>query len=209
MLPLLQMSRFEYTTIEKPTAGKLVERKSRFLSFAIPVDTETQAEDHLREARKTYYDARHVCYAYILGRQQEIEKSSDNGEPSGTAGLPILNTIRRAGLTNILIIVVRYFGGIKLGTPGLIAAYAAAAQEALASAIVVHKIIRIQAEARFPFSAMGAVMQILNRSEARIVNTEAGADGNCILTLDLPLSILDSIRTQLCNIHRLHFATTE
>ena len=203
------VSRFSYTTIAAPAEAKLTERKSRFLSFALPVATEEEVESKLRAMRKQFYDARHVCYAYTLGREGEVEKQSDNGEPSGTAGLPILGEIRRRGLKQVLVVVVRYFGGIKLGTSGLCAAYSAATSAALDAATTVERVIGVKAEARFPFSAMQAVMQALNHSEAKIVDTSADADGLCRLALSLPLSALQTLQEQLKKIHSLTFTYSE
>ena len=120
-----------YKTIEQQGEAIYTEKRSKFLAFAIPVTTIEQVKEYIEVYQKKYYDARHVCYAYRLGERGENERSNDNGEPSGTAGKPILGQIHSQELTNVLVIVVRYFGGVKLGTSGLIVAYRAAAAEAL------------------------------------------------------------------------------
>ena len=120
-----------YYTLAAPSEAVFTEKRSRFLSFAFPVSTREQAREEVRRISKEYFDARHVCWAFMLGAERLDFLSTDNGEPSGTAGKPILGQINSYNLTDIIIIVVRYFGGIKLGTPGLIAAYREAARQFL------------------------------------------------------------------------------
>jgi uncharacterized YigZ family protein len=129
------MSRFQ--TISSPTEGLYKEKGSRFIAYAFPTTTIKEAEEHLVQARTKHHDSRHVCYAYRLGATREVNKSSDAGEPANTAGAPIFGQIRSFGLTNVLVIVVRYFGGIKLGVGGLISAYREAAKDALQQAAIV------------------------------------------------------------------------
>ena len=120
-----------YKTIARTSEGLYKEKMSKFISFAVPVSTLDEVKENLEIYQKKYYDARHICWAYMLGHQRVDFRSNDNGEPSGTAGKPILGQINSFGLTNILIVVIRYFGGIKLGTSGLIVAYREAAVEAI------------------------------------------------------------------------------
>jgi uncharacterized YigZ family protein len=117
-------------------SGEIVEKKSRFIANVFPVESAAQAEEKIAEISKKYWDARHNCYAYVIGENGETTKCSDNGEPSGTAGKPILEVINGAGITNVLIIVTRYFGGVLLGTGGLVRAYTQAAQVGIAGATV-------------------------------------------------------------------------
>ena len=131
------MSEDTYKTISAPSEGIYTEKRSKFIAIALPVRTVDEVKSHLEVYQKKYYDARHVCYAYMLGPERKDFRANDNGEPSGTAGKPILGQINSNELTDILIIVVRYFGGIKLGTSGLIVAYKAAAAEAIAVAEVI------------------------------------------------------------------------
>ena len=128
------MARESYKVLTKDGAGEIVEKKSRFIGAAYKVESAEEAEAKIAEISKKYWDARHNCYAYVIGDNSEITKCSDNGEPSGTAGKPILEVINGAGVTNVLIIVTRYFGGVLLGTGGLVRAYTQAAQAALADA---------------------------------------------------------------------------
>ena len=125
------MSEDTYKTISAPSEGIYTEKRSKFIAIALPVRTVDEVKSHLEVYQKKYYDARHVCYAYMLGPERKDFRANDNGEPSGTAGKPILGQINSYGLTDVLIVVIRYFGGIKLGTSGLIQAYKAAAIEAI------------------------------------------------------------------------------
>ena len=130
-----------YKTIEGQSESVYTEKRSKFIAIAIPVRTLAEIKQYLEEYQKKYYDARHVCYAYMLGAERKDFRANDNGEPSGTAGKPILGQINSNELTDILVIVVRYFGGIKLGTSGLIVAYRTAAAQAIAEATVIEKTV--------------------------------------------------------------------
>lgn len=184
----------EYITISASGEGKVVDRKSVFLSFAFPLHEQdaAEAEDILKAMRKKYYDARHVCYAFVLMPDGAVERQSDNGEPSGTAGRPILGAIRSAGLTQVLVVVVRYFGGIKLGTPGLIAAYRAAAEQALQAAPRVKRIVKKTLTLRFPYSAVNLVMQVVKRYNLHIVNSRM--DNECLYRIEVPQAVYEIVR---------------
>lgn len=174
------------------------EKMSRFLAFAVPVSTPQEAKAMIKEYQNAYHDARHVCWAYMLGPEREQWHSNDNGEPSGTAGKPILGQINSYGLTNILIVVVRYFGGIKLGTSGLIAAYRAAAKEAIDNAQIVELHDMATLTARFPYLVMNDVMRAVKRSEAQIVSQEF--DNSCELTLAIRKDHLEALSQTLNDI---------
>lgn len=133
-----------YKTIARTSEGLYKEKMSKFISFAVPVSTLDEVKENLEIYQKKYYDARHVCWAYMLGHQRVDFRSNDNGEPSGTAGKPILGQINSFGLTNILIVVIRYFGGIKLGTSGLIVAYREAAAEAIRANEITNALLRMR-----------------------------------------------------------------
>lgn len=184
----------EYITISAGGEGKVVDRKSVFLSFAFPLHKQdtAEAEDILKTMRKKYYDARHVCYAFVLMPDGAVERQSDNGEPSGTAGRPILGAIRSAQLTQVLVVVVRYFGGIKLGTPGLIAAYRAAAEQALQAAPRVKRIVQKTLTLRFPYTAMNAVMQVVKRYNLHIVDSRM--DNECLYRIEVPQAVYEIVR---------------
>ena len=187
-----------YSTIEASSQAKVTVKKSTFLAFAYPIESEQQADDIIRDHRKRYYDARHVCYAY---RTQNADKYSDNGEPSGTAGRPMLGALLSAEVTNVLVIVVRYFGGILLGTPGLIAAYREAATEAIGAANIITRTREAQATITFDYAAMNAVMKLLKQHSARIVSQQT--DLRCTLTIAAPASVTAQLLPQLKKIPSL------
>lgn len=150
-----------YKTIESVSAGIYKEKGSKFLAFAIPVRTETEAKSHLERIRKEYFDARHHCYAYILGFDKAAYRLNDDGEPSGTAGRPIHGQLLSKDLTNTLVVVVRYFGGVKLGVSGLLNAYKTAAKDALDNAVIVEKTVNEIFNLRFEYPLMNDVMRVL------------------------------------------------
>ncbi|MCQ2332010.1 MAG: YigZ family protein [Paludibacteraceae bacterium] len=158
-----------YRTIETPAEGLYKDKGSKFLSFVFHVDTAEQAMKIVADIRKKYYDARHICYAYMLGAERTEFRVNDDGEPSGTAGRPILGQINSNELTNLLIVVVRYFGGILLGTSGLITAYKSAAANAIENAEVVEKVIETQYYVRFGYQQMSYVMRTLKELNANII----------------------------------------
>lgn len=188
----------DYKTIAAPAETKTVIKKSTFYAFSIPVETEAEVELTLKEFRKRFYDARHVCYGYMLGADQSISKSSDNGEPSGTAGRPIMGAIMSAGLTNILIIVVRYFGGVLLGTPGLIAAYKEGATSVIAASDIITKTQEATARISFDYVAMNSVMKLVKQIGIKVIDNQT--DMRCTLTIQAPKSTMESTLPQLCKI---------
>lgn len=150
-----------YKTIKTTSEGIYKEKGSKFLAFAIPVTTEAEIKTHLEKIKKEYYDARHHCYAYILGHDKATYRLNDDGEPSGTAGRPIHGQLLSKDLTNVLVVVVRYFGGIKLGVSGLITAYKAASKDALDNAEVVEKTVNEIYRVDFEYPLMNDVMRLL------------------------------------------------
>lgn len=171
-----------YFTIEKNGEGIFKEKMSKFLAFAVMVSDASEAKDIIKRYQNEYHDARHVCWAYILGPDRKEWQLNDNGEPSGTAGKPILGQINSRGLTNVLVVVVRYFGGIKLGTPGLIAAYREAASLALDDAGKKEMFKKVTLSICFPYMSADAVMKIV-KSE-NIVILERSFDNSCSMTLE-------------------------
>lgn len=158
-----------YRTIETPAEGLYKDKGSKFISSVYHVDTSEQALKIVADIRKKYYDARHVCYAYMLGSERNEYRVNDDGEPFGTAGKPILGQINSNELTNVLVVVVRYFGGILLGTSGLITAYKSAAAYAIANAVVVEKIVETQYRVKFGYQEMSYVMRTLKELQANII----------------------------------------
>lgn len=154
-----------YKTIENIAEGYITERKSKFISYVIPVKTEEEVKELLEEYRKQYYNARHVCWAYMLGQERNDFRSNDDGEPSGTAGRPILGQINSFELTNVLVLVVRYFGGTLLGTGGLIKAYKEAAATAIENAEIELKTINDTYILHFDYPLLNEVMRILHQYE--------------------------------------------
>lgn len=192
-----------YRTISVLAEGQYSEKRSKFLAFAIPVTTVEEVKEYVAEYQKKYYDARHVCYAYMLGAERLEFRANDNGEPSGTAGKPILGQINSNELTNILIIVVRYFGGVKLGTSGLIVAYRLAAAEAIAAAEVVEKTVDVDVEFMFEYPYMNDVMRIVKEEEPQIVSQ--GYDTDCTMTLRIRKGLMDKLRKRLGKVETLRF----
>ncbi len=190
-----------YKTIEKLAEGTYSEKRSKFLAFAIPVHSLDEVKEHLKYYEKKYFDARHVCYAYMLGADRTNFRANDNGEPSGTAGRPILGQINSFGLTNILLLVVRYFGGIKLGTSGLIVAYKAAAQEALNAAVIIEKTVDAEVTFIFEYSFMNDVMRIVKEESPEIISQDF--DNNCRMTLRIRKSQFDRLKERLQKVETL------
>ncbi len=157
-----------YLTIQRQSNGIYKEKGSKFLSFALPVRHIDEIKQHLAAFKKEYYDARHVCYAYMLGAEREEYRANDDGEPSGTAGKPILGQINSRGLTNVLVIVVRYFGGILLCTGGLITAYKEAASDALEQAEIIELTVDCTMDIFFEYPVMDLVMNAIKQYQAQI-----------------------------------------
>ncbi len=162
------MEKDTYLTLEAPATAALRERSSKFLSFAWPVQDEEQIRGHLEALRKEYYDATHHCYAWRLGPQGERFRANDDGEPSGTAGRPILGQMLSREVTDCLVVVVRYFGGTKLGVPGLIAAYKESAAAALDVAQIVERTVDRRVEIEFSYLVMNDVMRVVKEEQPRI-----------------------------------------
>lgn len=178
-----------YLTIAGEAEGIYKDKGSKFLAFAVPAESIEDVKEQLEQFRQRYHDARHVCYAYMLGAERQDYRANDDGEPSGTAGRPILGQINSRQLTNILIVVVRYFGGILLGTSGLITAYKEAASDALSRAEIVEKDVMIRKTLRFPYEKMNEVMRLLKDTQAVI--TRQDFDGECIIECNIKLSYAD------------------
>lgn len=161
----------EFLTItDTPAEGFYSEKRSKFLAFAFHVTSEEEVKQYVAEFRKKYYDARHVCWAYMLGADRTDFRANDDGEPSSTAGKPILGQINKNELTDILIIVVRYYGGVNLGTSGLIVAYRTAAAEAIANAEIVSQFVEEEVVFDFPYIMMNDVMKIIKDMSPRIIS---------------------------------------
>ena len=187
-----------FYTIESTSEAIYREKMSRFLAFAVPVKSADEARQVIKDYQNKFHDARHVCWAYMIGPQRLEFQLNDNGEPSGTAGKPILGQINSFNLTDIVIIVVRYFGGIKLGTSGLIVAYREAAKMAIEDASIVECHDMAQISFTFPYMSMNDVMKIGKSGDVRIV--EQQFDNSCSMTIEMRRDLFDSIRQRLLSI---------
>ena len=196
-----------YKTIARTSEGLYKEKMSKFISFAVPVSTLDEVKENLEIYQKKYYDARHICWAYMLGHQRVDFRSNDNGEPSGTAGKPILGQINSAGLTDILIVVVRYFGGIKLGTSGLIVAYREAASEAIAANEIIERQVEDEVHFGFEYPLMNEVMRIVKEEGPTIVSQIFDMD--CEMTLRIRRSLMDNLKKRLSKVDGVHFINEE
>lgn len=193
-----------YLTVARLSEGLYKEKMSKFISFAVPVSTLDEAKEAIARYQKEYYDARHVCWAYMLGAARTEYRVNDNGEPSGTAGKPILGQINSFGLTNVLIVVVRYFGGIKLGTGGLIEAYRAAAAEAIRANEIIECLVEDDVRIFFEYPFMNDVMRIVKEENVAIISQYFDLD--CDMTLRQRRTMLPRLRERLSKVESLRFA---
>lgn len=184
-----------YKTIEYPAEGYLTEKKSKFISHIVPVKSAEEVKEIVEEHRKKYYDARHVCYAYMLGAERTEFRANDDGEPSSTAGKPILGQINSNELTDILVVVVRYYGGVNLGTGGLIVAYRTAAAEAIVAAEVEMRQVEERITYDFTYPMMNDVMRIVKEMNPTIVSQTF--DNTCSITLSIRKSEAEQLRSRL------------
>lgn len=184
-----------YLTIAQPGEAVYKERSSKFLAFAYPVSDEGEIKEILNGLRKEYYDATHHCYAWRLGANGEQYRCNDDGEPSGTAGRPILGQMLSRGITQCLIVVVRYFGGTKLGVPGLIQAYRESAQAAIDNCTVIETTVDVRIGIEFPYVAMNDVMRIVKEENPRI--EEQRFDNICSMRLSIRKSRAETLLGRL------------
>lgn len=193
-----------YFTLEHEGQSKVTEKMSRFLGFAVTVTDPEEAKAVIRDYRNRYHDARHLCWAYTIGEERELWQLNDNGEPSGTAGKPILGQINSLDLTNVLVMVVRYFGGIKLGTSGLTVAYRTAAREALEDGGKVLHQRKEELAFTFPYVAMNDVMKIV-KSHPAVTVREQQFDNTCSMRIEVELNALEEVRTRLSSTDGITF----
>lgn len=184
-----------YKTIKALSEGYYTEKRSRFISYAIPVRTVEEVKAQVEKYRKQYYDARHVCWAYMLGPERTVFRANDDGEPSSTAGKPILGQIRSNELTDILVVVIRYFGGIELGTSGLIVAYRTAAAEAIAAAEVEERTVDEEVTVAFEYPYLNGIMRIVKEENPMIVSQQFEMD--CKMTLRIRKGAMERLKARL------------
>jgi len=196
-----------YKTIKSPVEGIFKERGSRFLAYAYPVIEQDQIKPILDQLRKEHHDARHYCFAYMLGSERIIYRSSDDGEPSGTGGRPILGQINSFGLTNILIVVVRYFGGTLLGVSGLINAYKSAAESAIQNSEIIECTMKEYYEIKYPYSSMHDVMKIIKEED--LYQSEQKFDTICSLKICIRSLAKEKVLKRLERIDNLEYRYIE
>lgn len=184
-----------YTTISNIAEGYYTEKRSKFYAFAHHVTSADEVKELQQQYRKKYYDARHVCYAYRLGPDGAEFRANDDGEPSSTAGKPILGTMLSANVTDIVIFVIRYYGGVNLGTGGLIVAYREASQDALANAVFEERQVEEQITYNFSYPQMNQVMKIVKDMQPRIVAQDFQT--SCSITLSIRKSLMPELRSKL------------
>ena len=187
--------RDSYKILTKPSEGTYSELRSKFLAFAIPVRTAEEAMEQVAKYQKEYFDARHVCWAYRLGPEGEEYRSNDNGEPSGTAGKPILGQMVSADVSDLIILVIRYFGGVKLGTSGLIVAYRTAAAEALEAGEYAERLVEKELKLTFGYEHMNMVMRMVKDLQPRIVGQDYKDNGDIVMTIAIRLSLVERVQT--------------
>ncbi|EHO70843.1 IMPACT family protein [Segatella maculosa] len=191
------MAEDQYKTISEHGFGEgfYSEKRSKFLAFAHHVTSVDEVKTLLASYRKKYYDARHCCYAYVLGPERSVFRANDDGEPSSTAGKPILGQINSCGLTDVLIVVIRYYGGVNLGTGGLIIAYKTAASDALAHATIELRQVEEIVTFDFSYPMMNEVMHVVKEMQARIISQQF--DNTCSITLRIRKGEADQLRSRL------------
>lgn len=196
-----------YKTIAKPSEGFFKDRGSKFYAFAFPVSDETEIDKQREKLRKSYHDARHHVYAFRLGAEGKIFRASDDGEPSNSSGPPVLGQIKSAELTNVLVVVIRYFGGTKLGVPGLINAYKSAAEDALNNARKLKKTIKTKIKLYYDYAYTNNVMSFLHAENFKILDQKFEA--SCEITTAVPINQTQSIIEKIKNIKGLEYEKLE
>ncbi len=187
-----------YKTISTTGEGYYTEKRSKFLAFAHHVESVEEVKEIVASYRKKYYDARHVCYAYMIGADRHTFRANDDGEPSSTAGKPILGQINSNELTDILIVVVRYYGGVNLGTSGLIVAYREAAADAISHTTIENRFVEEEIVYDFPYVMMNQVMKVIKDMNPRIVSQEY--DNTCQIRMRIRQSLAEQLQKRLDNL---------
>ena len=192
-----------YKTISTSAEGIYKEKGSKFLSFAFPVNSADEVKEQIKIFKKVYSDARHICYAYVIGKERKEWRANDDGEPSGTAGRPIMGQINSRELTNILVIVVRYFGGILLGTGGLTVAYKDATADALNRAEIIEKTVNCEITVHFDYTLMNNIMRVVKETNALIL--DQNYENDCFMKIIIRQNEVELLKGKLEKIDGLHF----
>lgn len=187
-----------YLTISSPCEGLYKEKGSKFLAFAFPISTKEQVKPIVDDFKKKHHDARHVCFAYIINPQSPETRANDDGEPSGTAGRPMLGALQSKGVCNVLIVVVRYFGGTKLGTSGLINAYKTATLDALENGEIIERNLEATLSIKFSYFVMNDVMKVMKEESPTILSQTF--DNECAMQLQVRLNDYEKLKSKLENI---------
>ena len=205
------MEVLSFYTIAGPSEGIYKELGSKFLAFAYPVVSEVEIKDKLEELRKTYFDARHHCYAWVVGKDKSKHRSYDDGEPNHSAGDPILGQIKSKNLTNVLVVVVRYFGGVKLGVGGLIQAYKTAAEEALNNATLLEQEVTQKVILHYPYEYTAEVLRMVKKFDLQIVHQQFLEE--CELQAEVKQKYFKTLKTKAALLkatgHRITFSVIE
>ena len=196
-----------YKTIITTSKGYFTEQRSKFISYALPVQTPEEVKEKIDAFRKQYYDAHHVCWAYMLGAERLQFRVNDDGEPSSTAGKPILGVINSYDLTDVLVVVIRYFGGVKLGTSGLIAAYRAAALGAVSNAEIIEKTVNEIITVRFEYPYLNDVMRIVKEINSQILVQKFEME--CEMILEIRRSEIGKLKNRLMKVETLRVTSDE
>lgn len=192
-----------YLTIESNAKAIFTEKRSKFIAYAFPIRSVEDIKAHLDELKIEYRDARHICWAYMIGEERKNFRINDDGEPSGTAGKPILGQINSKNVTNILIAIVRYFGGIKLGTGGLISAYKEAASLVLQESKIITKVVKKRITFKFDYLSLNDVMKTIKALDVKIV--EQSFDMECVMEIEMPIETYEIFINKLNNIDNIKF----
>lgn len=190
-----------YQTLDKLTEGLYKEKGSKFIAYAVPCFNEEEAKNYLAEWRRLHHQARHVCYAYRFGSDHSVFRANDDGEPNNSAGAPILGQIQSFGLTNVLIGVVRYFGGTKLGVGGLIHAYKTAARDAIENGSIVERELKQLLEMKFSYPLIPLVMNAVKQFQIDVLSTDLQMD--CVMIVDVPLGQFPMLKNKMSEIEGL------
>lgn len=185
----------EYRTVYQGGEGEIVEKKSRFIATVAPVESEEEALQFIEAMRKKYWDARHNCFAYVIGKRNELQRFSDDGEPGGTAGKPMLDVLLGEEIHNVAVVVTRYFGGTLLGTGGLVRAYSSAAKEGLASSVIITKIQGLKLRITTDYTGLGKIQYILGQRGLKILDSVY--TDKVELEALIPLPLLDAVRSEI------------
>ena len=200
----MELSIDSFLSISGESRGIYREKASKFIAIALPVSTGEEAKTNLDELRNTYHDANHHCYAYRLGHENPSYRFNDDGEPSGSAGKPIYGQILSTGLSDILVVVIRYFGGTKLGIPGLIHAYRTVTRAALDDAVIIEKIIRVQFKVTFEYQMMNEIMRILKEEGIKIVSQTSAE--NCEIEFQVRKSHIPNLENRFSRLKNINIS---